>query len=181
MPVELHDVLRQLDTDEPNYTVLAALGPEAVPHLLVLVRGDDPGLASKAAYLASLIQSDDSMEVLRTAATSSHESVRVAVAAGLRNVATPQALPLTDRLLDDADAGVRKQAVRAVGALGLDALEPKVRAMASRDADRALRQVARGELERIAEIRATGGEESGAPPRKSRKRAAPRRRKAAKK
>lgn len=93
----------------------------------------------------------------------------------------PQALPLTERLLDDADVGVRKQAVRAVGALGLDALEPKVKVMASRDADKALRQVARGELDRIAEIRAAGGEESGAPPPKSRKRAAPRRRKAAKK
>src|SRR5262245_20072554 len=100
MPVTFQQVLKQIDTDEPNYTALAALGPEALPHLATLVKSEDPGLASKAAYLASLIESDDAVEVLSSAATSPHDVVRVAAAAGLRNVSSPQATAVVDRLLD---------------------------------------------------------------------------------
>lgn len=172
MPVTLQQVLNQLDTDEPNYPALAALGPEAVPHLASLVRGEDPGLASKAAYLASLIQSDESIEVLTTAAGSPHDTVRVAAAAGLRNLGAAQALPLTERLLDDADAGVRKQALRAAGRLGLGTLEAKVKAVASSDADTALRQLATQELKQMADVRA---DRESPPPAKPKKRTAPRR------
>jgi HEAT repeat protein len=178
MPVTLQQILKQLDTDEPDYTAVAALGPEAVPHLAALVRDEDPGIASKAAYLASLIQSDDSAEVLASAAGSSHEAVRVAAAAGLSNMSGSQALPLAERLLDDADPGVRKLALRAVGRLGMDTLEPKVKSLASSDSETALRQLAEQELKRIAEVRSAAKKE-GEP--KSAKRTAPSRRKASKK
>jgi hypothetical protein len=157
MPITLQQVLRQLDTDEPNYTALAALGPEALPHLATLVRGDDPGLASKAAYLASLIQSDEAVDVLTAAATSAHDTVRVAAAAALRNLSAPQAMRLADHLLDDADAGVRKQAVRAAVGLNLDVLAPKVEAIAARDRVAALRAVARDELKKAATARGDRG------------------------
>lgn len=171
MAVTLQQVLNQLDTDEPNYPALAALGPEAVPHLASLVRGEDAGLASKAAYLASLIQSEDSAEVLAVAAGSSHEVVRVAAASGLRNLSADQALPLAGRLLDDADAGVRKQALRAAGRLGLGTLEAKVKAVASADTDTALRQVAAQELKQMAAVRADRARESPPPakPKKKKK------------
>lgn len=149
MPVTLQDVLKQLDTDEPDYTALTALGPDAVPHLTTLVRSDDPGVAAKAAYLASLIQADESIEALSSAVASPHEVVRVAAAAGLRNLAGPQATRLAERLLDDGDAGVRKVALNAVGRLGLTTLAAKVRSMASSDDETALRAVARQELDRL--------------------------------
>ena len=172
MPVTLQQVLKQLDTDEPNYPALAALGPEAVPHLAALVRGEDPGIASKAAYLASLIQSDDSIEVLASAAASPHEAVRVAAAAGLSNMAPTQALPLTGHLLDDADPGVRKQALRAFRRLGMDSLESKVKALASSDSEPALRQLANQEIKRMAEARVTAKKEGKGAPAKSPKRTA---------
>jgi HEAT repeat protein len=75
--------------------------------------------------------------------------VRVAAAAGLRNLAGPQAARLAERLLDDGDAGVRKVALNAVGRLGLTTLAAKVRSMASGDAETALRAVARQALERL--------------------------------
>jgi len=149
MPVTLQDVLRQLDTDEPDYTALAALGPDAVPHLATLVRGDDPGIASKAAYLVSLIESDESIDVLSSAVASPHDVVRVAAAAGLPNLAGQQATRLADRLLDDSDAGVRKLALTAAGRLGLTTLEGKVRSLASGDTDPALRRLAREELKQM--------------------------------
>jgi len=149
MQVTLQEVLRQLDIDEPDYTALAALGPDAVPHLTTLIRGEDPGIASKAAYLASLIHSDESVDALSLAVASPHDTVRVAAAAALRNLPPPQAARLADRLLDDADVGVRKLAVTAAGRLGLTTLEGKVRSMASTDDDQALRQIAREELKQI--------------------------------
>jgi HEAT repeat protein len=152
MPITMQQVLARLDTDEPEYAALATLGPEVVPHLAVLVRGDDPGLASKAAYLASMIDTDDSTNVVEAAAASSHENVRVAAAAGLRNLAPAKAAPAAERLLDDADVGVRKQALRAVADLGISALEPKMKRMASADPEQGLRQVAKQGLQRIAAV-----------------------------
>jgi hypothetical protein len=50
-----HRVRAALEPEEPDYAAAAQLGP-AVPHLQTLIQGDDPMLASKASYLASLIQ-----------------------------------------------------------------------------------------------------------------------------
>lgn len=150
MPTTMQQVLARLDTDEPDYAALATLGQEAVPHLTTLVRSDDPGIASKAAYLASLIDSDDSTNVIEAAAASPHETVRVAAAAGLRNLAPAKAAPAAERLLDDADVGVRKQALRAVADLGMSGLESKVKRMSTADPEPGLRQAARQGLQRMA-------------------------------
>jgi HEAT repeat protein len=160
MPITKQQVLARLDTDEPDYAALATLGPDAVPHLKDLVQGDEPGIAAKAAYLASLIQSDESPEVVDAAAASPHETVRVAAAAGLRNLAPAQAGPTVERLLDDQDAGVRKLALRAVTDLGMSGLEPKVKTMAADDPEEALRQLANQGLRRISQIRRAGREDA---------------------
>jgi len=71
-------------------------------------------LAAKAAYLASPIPGDQSRAVVDDAARSQHDQVRVAAAAGIRNL--PDApLDLIDNLLEDSDAGVRKVALRSIG------------------------------------------------------------------
>jgi HEAT repeat protein len=160
MPITKQQVLARLDTDEPDYAALATLGPDAVPHLKDLVQGDEPGIAAKAAYLASLIQSDESPEVVDAAAASPHETVRVAAAAGLRNLAPAQAGPTVERLLDDQDAGVRKLALRAVTDLGMSGLEPKVKTMAADDPEEALRQLANQGLRRISQVRRAGREDA---------------------
>ena len=154
MPITLQEVIKRLGADEPDYAALAAMGPEAVPHLAALINGEDQGLASKAAYLASVIQTDEAIEVLKLAAASTHDIVRVAAAAGLRNLSAHQAASLTDQLLDDKDAGVRKLAVRAAGRLGLSAVEPKVEAIAMRDEVKLLRAIAAVALEKIWATRA---------------------------
>ena len=105
-------VRKYLDPEEPNYSAAAAeLGPEALPILEALVQGADPLLASKAAYLASLIPDAEADRVIERAARSEHATVRIAAAAGLRS--RPEAEAGTaEELLDDPDAGVRKVAAR---------------------------------------------------------------------
>ncbi len=151
MPLTLQQVQFQLDTDEPNYTALAQLGAESVPILALLVRGAAPGIASKAAYLASLIDSDDAHELVENAASSPHDIVRVAAAAGLRNLAPEQVTSTVDRLLDDKDVGVRKQALLAAAGLGIVALKPKLQKIAARDREPGLRQLAKQSLLRLTE------------------------------
>jgi HEAT repeat protein len=110
----MEQVRARLDPDEPEYSKAAAeLGPDAIPHLAKLVEGGDPMLASKATYLASLIPSDKSVDVIESAARSPHDEVRVAAASGVRNMKKVPT-PLLETLFKDKDAGVRKVALRSI-------------------------------------------------------------------
>jgi len=105
-------VRKYLDPEEPNYSAAAAeLGAEALPVLAALVQGADPLLASKAAYLASLIPDPEADRVMEQAARSEHPTVRVAAAAGLRS-RPDAAIDMAAELIADPDAGVRKVAAR---------------------------------------------------------------------
>jgi hypothetical protein len=138
----MQQILARLDTDEPEYAALAALGPEAIPHLKVLVRSDDPGIAAKAAYLATLINTDESADIMEAASASPHETVRVAAAAGMRNLTAAKAGPWVERLLDDSDPGVRKQALQTISALDLS-VDPKVAKISTSDPEKELRVMAK--------------------------------------
>jgi HEAT repeat protein len=81
-----------------------------LPHLDTLVKTADAMLASKATYLASLIQDERSINVLKTAASSKYPEVRVAAAAGARNLNVTAAEEILLKLLVDTDAGVREEA-----------------------------------------------------------------------
>jgi hypothetical protein len=116
MSVTIAKVRALLDVDEPNYAEAAKLGPQAVPLLETLVREGDAMLASKATYLASLIQSDRSLDVVKAAAESSDPVVRVAAAAALRNLPDAPRDEVLSGLLGDEDPGVRKAALKAAPA-----------------------------------------------------------------
>lgn len=137
MAVTIEQVKNILTRDEPNYMEAAQLGPEAIPHLQKLLQEADPLLASKATYLASLINSDQAVDVVREAAASEHVQVRAAAAAATRNL--PQ-IPVTDMLsslLDDGDVSVRKvtlKSISALGASGADLGEAKPKGGAKRGA-----------------------------------------------
>jgi HEAT repeat protein len=149
MEPTLQQIIAMLDVDEPNYAALSVLGPEAVPHLRTLVAEENDGLAAKAAYLASLIDDPEAIEVLKAAAESSSDVVRVAAAAGLRNLAPDLAAPMVSRLLDDPDVGVRKLAIQDVSRLGLRDLEGKVDEIANKDPEETLRSLAAEQLREL--------------------------------
>jgi hypothetical protein len=87
MTVTVTDVRAHLDPEEPDYASAALLGPAALPVLDELVRGDCPAAGRQSDLLASLIPGEQQPSVLAAAATTAEPTVRVAAAAGLRNLA----------------------------------------------------------------------------------------------
>jgi HEAT repeat protein len=114
MAVTMNDVRAALDPEEPDYPKAAQLGPGALPHLEVLVNSGDTMLASKAAYLASLITDAKAAEIVGTAAQSDDPAVRVAAAAAASNLAPSGASAVLVELVGDPDPGVRKVARASV-------------------------------------------------------------------
>jgi len=134
-------VLRHLKRDEPEYEKAAsALGPRALRWLKELAERADPLLASKATHLATVIGGPGAAAVVRAAARREEPEVRVAAAAAMGNLwsaetaetaETPEAAEpaeattmegsagVVDRLLDDADLGVRKYALRTAMKMGM--------------------------------------------------------------
>lgn len=115
--VTRQQVLAELNQEEPNYCEAAAkLGPGAIPILRTLVQSEDTLLASKAAYLVSLIQGDveQSISVLLDAARSKSPEVRVAAAAGASNFNKVDVKDVLALLLSDKDIGVREQALKSL-------------------------------------------------------------------
>ncbi len=142
MAVSMKQVRAALEREEPDYNDAAKLGPEALPHLGRLVRGDDAMLASKAAYLAGLIDSDKSPAVLDQAAQSDEPAVRVAAASAAQHLSA-DAPELFERLLSDNDAGVRRSALKSVGAAKPEGVTDKVNQLATGDATEHVRELAR--------------------------------------
>ena len=114
MPVTLKQVRDALLPEEPDYGTAKQLGRGALPHLEELVEGPDPLLASKAAYLTGLIGGPRATAVLQSAAVSRFPEVRVAAAAGAANLEAQAASMVLLPMLDDADVGVRKVALKSV-------------------------------------------------------------------
>ena len=145
MVKSLDEVRQQLNVYEPDYAVLAReLGPDAAAHLRTLVTDEDEGIASKAAYLASLLP--DQSEIVALAARSPSPVVRVAAAAGTANLSGADVAEPLAGLLDDADMGVRKTALRSATRLQPTELRETVQQMQQADPEDAIRQLAREAL-----------------------------------
>jgi HEAT repeats len=142
MPVTFDQVRHMLLAFEPDYAAAARLGPELLPHLRTLISGPDKMLASKAAYLAGLIDDERAVEVLRNAARSSSAAVRVAAAGGLRNMKRPAAAGVLITLLNDRDSGVRKLAIKSSVTRDNSALLAKISDLSRRDPAPTIRSLA---------------------------------------
>ena len=118
------------------------LDPEAAPFLMEIVRGGTRNLASKAAYPASLIRSDQSAAALETAVASSEVSVRLAAASGLRNLAEADAARLLEQVSADPDPGVRKVALHSTSGFRSPQLVTRVLRMAEQDPEPFVREQA---------------------------------------
>lgn len=149
MNITMADVRRVLDPDEVDYAAASQLSAQALPFLLVLVQGEDPGMAAKAAYLAAVIEGELSEQVVTVAAASSDVRVRVAAAHAASMLAAEPASRVLNTLLLDEDAGVQKLALRSVSAgLSPDLLE-KIREVSVNGSSQGLRDVAQLAMERL--------------------------------
>jgi hypothetical protein len=126
-------VRKHLEPEEPNYAAAAAaLGADALPVLMALVQGDDALLASKAAYLAALLNDQSAGSVLEAAARSPHRTVRVAAAAGLQK--RPEISDeVAAELMTDRDPGVRKVATKATRSRMTPGLRDRIASRESQD------------------------------------------------
>ncbi len=142
MSITMKNVRTWLDADEVDYAKAKRLGSAAIPFLLELVQGGDMGLASKATYLASMIESDQSAAVLETAATSRESILRVAAASGIRNLPEVQAEKVLDLLRNDPDAGIRKVMLKSVDRFKSPQLAAKLQQIAETDPEPFIRELA---------------------------------------
>jgi hypothetical protein len=149
MAVTLEQVLEVLSPEEPDYSAAERLGSQALPHLNSLVTGSDPMLASKAAYLASLIQSDQSADVLQIAAQSEDPIVRVAAAAGIRNLNQIAANQISLMLLDDTDIGIRKVVLKSLPTQVTPQLRLKLETLTQQERNPLIRQLSTEVLNRL--------------------------------
>jgi HEAT repeat protein len=134
MAVTRDQVVTALLPDEPRYDAAAQLGTEALPHLMELVRGEDPNLASKAASLATRIKDEESLRVLSQASEHPHVVVRIAAAAELYRLGSLGISDLVLRSLQDSDPQVRLVAVSSsVRAPSDPHIEKRLQVMKRRD------------------------------------------------
>ena len=132
MAVEMEQVKAALEPEEPDYPgAVKGLGPDALPHLERIITGDHTGLAAKAAYLAGLIGTDKCLPAMNKAAASGQAVVRLAAAAAAQYMPDEYRDSLVLQLVDDADAGVQKVAMRSAPAMAVmsDALKSRVMAL----------------------------------------------------
>lgn len=142
MSVTMQQVLSEIDKDEPNYAVFAALGSDAVPHLQLIAESADPLKASKAAYAATLIGGSQAVTLLRKAADHHDPQVRIAVAHGLRNMPADAPSDMVIKSLGDPDDGVRKLALSTAGVLQRADFKERLTTMSLNDPAENLRAVA---------------------------------------
>ncbi|HEY4847048.1 MAG TPA: HEAT repeat domain-containing protein [Methylocella sp.] len=141
MTVTMKEVRAYLDQDEPDYDAAAKLGPDALPHLLLLVTEGESGLASKATYLAATIGGDQSLAPIEQAAASNDPVVRVAAAGALGRL---QQMPtaITQVLLGDPDPGVRYLSLQALKIRYPVGFKAKVREISQSDPNVDIRAIA---------------------------------------
>ena len=151
MLITFDQVRALLNVDEPDYAQLQTLGPEIMPYLLQLAADADALLASKATYLASLIDSDQAAAVVAEAARSPHATVRVAAAAAAANLSVEAASDVLAELLNDADSGVRKLTLRSAALKATPLLRARVQQMIDAEQEPFLRTMAQQTLDQMPE------------------------------
>jgi hypothetical protein len=109
-------------------------------------------LASKAAFLASMIEGDQSVAVLEAAAASSEPLLRVAAASGIRNLTGPHAERMLDLLRGDPDAGIRKVVLASAARLTSPQVAAKIQQMAETDPEPFVRELAASTVNKLREL-----------------------------
>jgi hypothetical protein len=138
---ELILFLRQ---DELDYPAGAAkFGAAVLPLLTDLINGNDENLAVKAAYLAGYINDGAVKNIITDAAANKFTAVRVAAAFSAQKMKAADATAVLEKVLEDADPGVLKVAMRSVENLNLaKSFKTQLTKIASVHADAAIKSIA---------------------------------------
>ena len=149
MALTMAQVRAVLDPEELDYAEAAKLGPEALPHLAKLVKEADALLASKAVYLAALIQHEHSIQIVREAALSEDPSVRVAAAAAARYLPCVPVSNILIPLVNDKDIGVQRVALQSAGTNATTELRASIERLTTGESDPSIQRSAKQVLRRL--------------------------------
>ncbi len=133
MTVTMENVRAVIAPDEPDYESAVRLGPEAVPHLVELMRGDDLEYATKATSLLGMIGDERAVESLRAASQDERLSVRIAVAATAGNLEPAAAAEILLPVLRSPDPVLRKVALQSLPAVQSNPLRTAIESIAGSD------------------------------------------------
>jgi len=149
MALTMVQVRAVLDPDEPEYVQAVKLGTEALPHLEKLVKDADALLASKAVYLAALIQDERSVRIVKEAAMREDPIVRVAAAAAARYLPCVPVSDILIPLVNDKDAGVQRVALESARADATAELRTSIERLTTDESDPSIQRSAKQVLRRI--------------------------------
>ena len=135
MPFTREELIKLIDLDEPDYpSIITKLTKEDIPMLIELSKDANLAIATKAVSCLGLMNSENAVAGIKTAALSANPVLRVAAAHALKNSASlPSAVQLIDKLLDDQDIGVRKFALKTVHHANIRTLKAKVQQMGAKE------------------------------------------------
>ena len=153
MAIPTNQLRRLLNSDEPDYTALARLGPTILPQLRQLVADRNEYVAANAASLAGMIGHDQAVAVLEVATRSPSAQVRIAAAGALRHLKRPAASGLIALLLNDRDKGVRKFAIKASANRSNSALLAKIGDLSKKDPTPMIRSLASRVLSQVRKVK----------------------------
>ena len=137
MPFTKDEIIKMINLDEPDYpSIVSKLTADDVPALVELTRHSNPAIATKAISCLGLMKTEKALDGLKEAVSNADPVRRVAAAHSLRNMTNVRGSDkLLEKLLDDADIGVRKFALKTVEVANVVSLKEKVRSMNQKEAN----------------------------------------------
>ncbi len=142
--VTMKEVRAALNKDD--YQAAKTLGAGAIPHLRKIVAEDDALMAPKAVFLAGLINSKGSAEVVAKAAKSRKVGIQTAAAAAAAYLDPEEAAPILKGLFKSRRVVLRKWALKSVPSNVPEELREPVLAISKSDSRGDLRAAAKRTL-----------------------------------
>jgi len=114
MTVSKKTVIDVVSAEEIDCKRAEDLGMGAFPHLLDLVRGDDELIASRAVWVASRIDGNKMIDIIKIAANREDPLTRVAAAYAANSIKGRPGDDILNKLKTDKDEVVRAKAAKFI-------------------------------------------------------------------
>jgi hypothetical protein len=110
------EIISMIDLDEPDYySIVSEFSPGDTSILIELAQDNRPRIATKAIACLGLLDDNAALDGIKKAAEHPDPIYRLAAATALKNKQKiPEAINILENLLDDADNGVKKFAIKSV-------------------------------------------------------------------
>jgi hypothetical protein len=150
MALTVNELRYLLGADEPDYEAIAAkAGRDSTQAIAEIAKGEDTMMASKAVYLASLVNDKDAFSIIADAADSPVSRVRLAAASALPNLATATRNKLAEKLIEKNDVSIQKLTLKAVEGKVPASLKKKISNLNQASESEVIRDISTNTLKKI--------------------------------